>query len=100
MSDGGHGMVDQHTRTCPPHHPTYTFLHLGAIAVDRTFLTRLLPLSKAATSEARMSVGEQSLAFGTQCSVSFLVLAIEAYHLFHNAFFFIYSVHLWCFFKY
>lgn len=94
MSDGGNRMIQYHSRACPTHHFAYSLPHIGTIAVDRAFTASGLVLAELAMRESQLGILQQLCACRAQLSVTFLLTAVQTYHLLHDLLFFPYPAHL------
>lgn len=94
MPDGGDWVIPYHSRTCPTHHFAYSLPHIGTIAVDWTFTASGLVLTELAMRESQLGILQQLRACRTQLSVTFLLTAVQTYHLLHDLLFFLYPAHL------
>ena len=97
MFDGGNGVIEHHSRTCPTHHFAYALPHLGPVAMDGAFLTSGLVIAELAMPEPCIGILQQLRARRTQILVPLLPPAIEPYHLLHHLLFFRYPAHHFCF---
>lgn len=60
MAERLHGSIDDHARTCPPHHFTYALPHIGAVAVHAAIAADRLSLTKAATGKTEQGIVAQT----------------------------------------
>ena len=91
MFDGCNWMVDNHSWPRPSHYYPDTLLHLWSIAMHRTFLAGGFLLAKTASVKSAMGIVQQFLATWAQIVMPLVFPAIQAYHLLHHCFLFLYT---------
>lgn len=94
MSNGGNGVVKEHTRAGKAHHPADFFASGGGIAVDWTALAGRLPVAMGTLAEAPTRIFKEFATLGTQLLGRVMIqAAIEPNHLGDSQFFTFNSLH-------
>ena len=91
MPDGCKGMIEYHPRSCPSHDHPYSFLHFRTVAMCGAFLAGGLILTVTASVQSVVGIIQQFPAVRAQLVMSFILPAIQAYHLLHHRLFFLYA---------
>ena len=89
MFDGSNRVIDNHSWSRPSHHHSDSFFHLWFIAMHGALFACGLLLAKTASVKSAEGIVKQLLAIGAQFGITFMLTAIQAYHLFHHSFFFL-----------
>ncbi len=89
--EGWNGVMQQHSRPCIFHDFPIPPLHLGLVAVNRTFPAGFLLFPERTAGKPCVRIFQKLPARTAQLFVAFPVPAIKPDHLFYRPFFFFYS---------
>ena len=100
MSEGYHGVINQHARACPSHYLGNALSHVRTITMNRTSLASSFLFTKLASVQSLPSIVKHLLTVPAKTIFPHMMAAIKPYHQFHRSFFFLYSCHqlILCFF--